>query len=122
MAFACEVMMLLTLISFSETRRVQEHARTAACLRYQAIIARSMWAEFALTGEFPADNVAILNNLPRGALDQIYDYKTIGLQKGDYYMRCGHNHSYVGVLFVDSGAYFTPRAIYALAAARGTIP
>ncbi len=123
MAFAVEVMMLLTLISFNETRRLREHARVAACLRYQAIIARSMWAEFAFEGMFPADAVATLAALPTGALDQVYQYKPLGgPMRDEYYMRCQHNHSFVAILFIDSGAYFTPKPIFVLAAARGTIP
>ena len=95
----------------------------AACLRYQAIIARSMWGDFAFDGMFPVDAVAVLNRLPRGALDKVYLYKPLGgLMRSEYYMQCQHNHSYVAVLFVDSGAYFTPKPIYVLAAARGTIP
>jgi hypothetical protein len=122
-AFACEVIMLLTLISFNETRRLREHARVAACLRYQAIIARSMWGQFALDGMFPADAVATLNGLPAGALDKTYQYKPLGGPlRGEYYMQCQHDHSFVAVLFIDSGAYLTPKPIYVLAAARGTIP
>lgn len=121
MAFTCEVIMLLTLISYNETSRVKEHARVAACQRYQGIMQRQLWAGFALDGQFPADLVALLNSLPTGALDQTYEYAVTATFE-DYYLRCQHDHAYVGVLFVDSGAYLLPKPIYALAAARGAIP
>lgn len=123
-AFACEVMMLLTLIGFNETHRVREHARVAACLQYQASLQRSLWGEYALTGDFPDDLGPILNQLPACPLGNDFDYKG-GVGSGlfsEYYMRCGHDHSYVAVLFIDSAAYASPRAIYNLATARGTIP
>lgn len=118
--FAVEVMLLLTIIGYSETWRVREHAKVAACMRYQAVIQRSLWGGFALSGSFPADIAATLAGLPTGVLAKAYKYNpTMALDQ--YYMRCGHNHSYVGVLFCDSGAYLPPRAIYAMAAARGTL-
>lgn len=119
--FAVEVMLLLTLISFNETTRIKEHARVAACQRYQGIMQRQLWAGFALDGVFPADVVALLNSLPTGALAQTYEY-AVNPTFDVYYLRCQHDHAYVGVLFVDSGAYLLPKPIYALAAARGAIP
>jgi len=117
--FAVEVMLLLALVSLNEMGRVRHHAYVAACMRYQAIIQRSLWADFALDGEFPASLVPTLNGLPRGAQDKLYSYNPTAAFDA-YYVRCGHNHSYVGVLFCDSGAYLLPKPIYALAAARGT--
>ena len=123
--FAVEVMLLLTLISYNETSRIKQHALVAACLRYQAIIQRSLWADYALDGYFPLTVDPTLNRLPRGAQDKLYVYaplfvNVVGAEQ--YYMRCQHNHSFVGVLFIDSGAYITPKPIYVLAAARGADP
>jgi hypothetical protein len=123
-AFACEVMMLLTLIGFNETRRVREYAKVAACLQYQASLQRSLWGQYALNGDFPDVLGPTLNQLPECSLGNDFDYKgglTAGLF-GEYYLRCGHDHSYVAVLFVDSGSYHSPKAIYNLASARGAIP
>jgi hypothetical protein len=119
--FCVEVMLLLTLISYNETSRVKEHAKVAACQRYQGIMQRQLWAGFALDGQFPADLVALLNSLPTGANAKTYDY-AVTPAFDQYYLRCQHDHAYVGVLFVDSGAYLLPKPIYALAAARGMIP
>jgi len=119
--FAVEVMLLLTLIAYNETSRVKHYALVAACQRYQGIMQRQLWAGFALDGAFPADAVALLNGLPRGALTKTYDYAVTPTFE-EYYVRCQHDHAYVGVLFVDSGAYLLPKPIYALAAARGAIP
>jgi len=123
MAFACEVIMLLTLIGFNETRRVREHARVAACLQYQSSMQRAMWGDYALTGDFPVNFAAALANIPICSLGNDFDYKggiADGLM-GEYYLRCAHDHSYVGVLFIDSGAYLPPKPIYNLATARGAI-
>ena len=122
-AFACEVMMLLTLIGFNETRRVKEHARVAACMQYQASLQRALWGEYALTGDFPANAADVFNHMPDCSIGNDFTYKG-GIAEGffgEYYLRCSHNHSYVGVLFVDSGAYLPPKAIYNLASARGNI-
>ena len=103
-----------------------EHARVAACLRYSAVIQRTLWGDFAFAGEFPADLVATLDRLPSGIMAQSYVYAPLGGGAGggadQFYMRCEHNHSYVGVLFNDVGAYLPPKPIYALAAARGAQP
>jgi len=122
-AFACEVIMLLTLIGFNETRRVKEHARVAACLQYQSIVQRALWGDYALTGDFPIDGAATLAKMPACSIGDAFDYKG-GIAAGffgDYYLRCAHDHSYVGILFVDSGAYLPPKTIYNLATARGNI-
>jgi hypothetical protein len=122
-AFACEVIMLLTLIGFNETRRVKEHARVAACLQYQASFQRALWGEYALTGDFPVDEAPVLARMPNCSIGNDFEYKG-GIANGlfgEYYLRCGHDHSYVGVLFVDSGAYFPPKPIYNLATARGNV-
>ncbi|MGD8413739.1 MAG: hypothetical protein PVF33_05880 [Candidatus Latescibacterota bacterium] len=122
-AFACEVIMLLTLIGFNETRRVKEHARVAACLQYQASFQRALWGEYALTGDFPVDEAAVLASMPNCSIGNDFEYKG-GIANGlfgEYYLRCSHDHSYVGVLFVDSGAYLPPKPIYNLATARGNI-
>jgi hypothetical protein len=123
MAFACEVIMLLTLIGFNETRRVREHARVAACLQYQASIQRGLWGDYALTGDFPVDEAATLAQMPNCSIGNNFDYKG-GIANGlfgEYYLRCSHNHSYVGILFCDSGAYLPPKPVYNLAMARGNI-
>ncbi|MDH3198030.1 MAG: hypothetical protein OEO21_07300 [Candidatus Krumholzibacteria bacterium] len=120
-AFACEVMMLLSLVAFSETRRLENHAKIAACMRYQGSIQRNLWAMFAFDGAFPPDIAPVLATMAVGAIPQTYDYALVGPGADQYYLRCGHDHSYVAVLFVDSGAYLPPKAIYVLAAARGTI-
>jgi hypothetical protein len=123
-AFACEVMMLLTLIGFNETRRVREYAKVAACLHYQAALQRSLWGQYAMTGDFPGALGPIINQMPECSLGNDFDYKG-GLAAGlfsEYYLRCAHDHSYVAVLFIDSGSYHPPKAIYNLASARGTIP
>jgi len=123
MAFACEVIMLLTLIGFNETRRVREHARVAACLGYQASVQRALWGDYALTGDFPVDEAATLAQMPDCSIGNDFDYRG-GIAEGlfgEYYLRCSHNHSYVGVLFCDSGAYLSPKPIYNLAVARGNI-
>lgn len=123
-AFTCEVLMLLTLVGFNESKRIQEHAKVAACLSYHVAIQRTLWADYALTGDFPDDLAPILAEIPHGRLDAAFDYKggTAKGMFGDYYIRCKHNHSYVGVLFVDSGSFLPPKAIYNLATARGTVP
>jgi hypothetical protein len=122
-AFACEVIMLLTLIGFNETRRVKEHARVAACLQYQASLQRALWGEYALTGDFPDDLAAALAQMPPCSIGNDFDYKggIVNGFFGEYYLRCKHNHAYVGVLFCDSGAYLPPKPIYNLATARGNI-
>lgn len=122
-AFACEVIMLLTLIGFNETRRVKEHARVAACLQYQASVQRALWGDYALTGDFPVDGAATIATMPKCSIGDAFDYKggIVDGFFGDYYLRCAHDHSYVGILFVDSGAYLPPKAIYNLATARGNI-
>jgi hypothetical protein len=120
-AFACEVMMLLTLIGFNETRRVREHAKVAACLQYQASVQRSLWGDYALDGDFPDNLAEALHRMPDCSLGNDFDYQG-GAANGffdEYYMKCEHDHSYVGVLFIDSGAYLPPKAIYNLATARG---
>jgi hypothetical protein len=122
-AFACEVMMLLTLIGFNETRRIGEHAEVAACLQFQASMQRSLWGDYALTGDFPDNLNQALSKMPNCSLGNDFDYKG-GLANaffGEYYLRCDHDHSYVGVLFVDSGAYLPPKAVYNLATARGNL-
>jgi len=119
--FAVEVMLLLTLISYNETSRVKEYARVAACQRYQGIMQRQLWAGYALDGTFPPDAVALLNSLPTGSMEKVYDYAVTPTFE-EYYVRCQHDHAHVGVLFVDSGAYLLPKPIYALVAARGAIP
>jgi hypothetical protein len=123
-AFACEVMMLLTLIGFNETRRVREYAKVAACMQYQASIQRSLWADFAVDGDFTGDLNTALARLPDCSLGNDFEYTGGGAAGlyGEYYLRCNHDHSYVAVLFVDSGSYHAPKAIYNLASARGTIP
>lgn len=115
--------MLLTLIGWNETRRVREHAKVSACMQYHAAVQRSLWGDYALTGEFPDNLAGAINRLPNCSIGNVFDYKggLAGGMSGDYYMRCGHDHSYVGVLFVDSGSYLAPRAIYNLATARGNI-
>jgi hypothetical protein len=123
-AFACEVMMLLTLIGFNETRRVREYAKVAACLQYQASLQRSLWGNYALSGDFPDALAPIINQMPACSQGNDFDYKG-GVASGlfsEYYLRCGHDHSYVAVLFIDSGSYHPPKAIYNLASARGAIP
>ena len=115
--------MLLTLIGFNETRRVKEHARVAACLQYQASVQRALWGEYALTGDFPDNLAAAMNHMPDCSIGNDFDYKG-GIAEGlfgEYYLRCAHNHAYVGVLFVDSGAYLPPKPIYNLATARGNV-
>lgn len=122
-AFAVEVIMLLSLISFNETRSLKEHARVAACLQYHTVLQRTLWGDYALTGDFPAAIGPLLVRLPQCSVGNNFDYKgglAAGLD-GDYYLRCSHNHSYVAVLFVDSGSYLPPKAIYNLASARGNI-
>ncbi len=124
-AFAVEVMMLLSLVAFNETRRLKEQALVSACMRYEGVLQRNLWANFALDGEFPQDINAMLAKMPRGSQDKLYLYKPIGGGGAggaeQFYIRCGHDHSYVGVLFNDTGAYFPPKPIYALAAARGNL-
>lgn len=120
-AFAVEVMMLLSLVVFNESRRLKEQALVAACMRYEGVLQRNLWAQFALNGQFPPEINTMLSTMPRGAQDKVYGYKPLGAGSDQFYIRCGHNHSYVGVLFCDTGAYFPPKAIYALAAARGNI-
>lgn len=124
MAFACEVIMLLSLITFNETRSVKEHARVAACLQYHSVVQRSLWGEYAVAGDFPNALGPLLAKLPPCSIGNDFDYKggLGGGMSGDYYLRCTHNHSYVGVLFVDSGSYLPPKVVYNLASARGTIP
>jgi hypothetical protein len=122
-AFACEVMMLLTLIGFNETRRVREHAKVAACLNYHASVQRSLWGDYAFSGDFPENLGATLTRIPPCSLGNDFSYKG-GLNEGlfgEYYLRCDHDHSYVGVLFIDSGSYLAPKAIYNLATARGNV-
>lgn len=123
MAFACEVIMLLTLIGFNETRRVKEHARVAACLQYQSSVQRTLWGDYALTGDFPDNVAAALDQMPNCSIGNDFSYKggTASGFFGDYYLRCDHDHSYVGVLFIDSGAYLVSKPIYNLATARGII-
>ena len=122
-AFACEVIMLLTLIGFNETRRVREHAKVAACLNYQAAVQRSLWGDYAFSGDFPDNLDNTLTNIPPCSLGNDFSYKggLVGGLFGEYYLRCNHDHSYVGVLFIDSGSYLAPKAIYNLATARGNI-
>jgi hypothetical protein len=122
-AFACEVMMLLTLIGFNETRRIREHARVAACLQYQSSVQRALWGDYALTGDFPDNLAAALDQMPNCSIGNDFSYKG-GVADGffgEYYLRCDHDHSYVGILFVDSGAYLSSKPIYNLATARGNI-
>jgi hypothetical protein len=122
-AFAVEVMMLLTLIGFNETRRIREHARVAACLQYQASVQRALWGDYALTGDFPANLAAALDQMPNCSIGNDFSYKG-GMADGffgEYYLRCDHDHSYVGILFVDSGAYLSSKPIYNLATARGNV-
>jgi hypothetical protein len=122
-AFACEVMMLLTLIGWNETRRVREHAEVSACMQYQAAVQRSLWGDYALSGQFPDALAGAISRMPNCSIGNDFDYKG-GLVAGiaeDYYLRCGHDHSYVSVIFVDSGSYLPPKAIYNLATARGDI-
>jgi len=120
-AFAVEVMMLLTLVTLNESRRLQQQALVAACMRYEGVLQRNLWADFALNGQFPAEINTMLSKMPRGAQDKLYSYKRSGAGNDQFYIRCGHDHSYVGVLFCDTGSYFPPKPIYALAAARGNL-
>jgi hypothetical protein len=117
-------MMLLTLIGFNESRRVQDHARVAACLSYQVALQRTLWGDYAMTGDFPNNINAILAMMPPSSIPADFSYAggPGGPLAGDYYIRCNHDHSYVGVLFVDSGSFLPPKAIYNLAMARGAAP
>jgi hypothetical protein len=119
-AFACEVMMLLSLVAFNETRRLENHAKVSACMRYQGAIQRNLWSNFAFDGFFAPAIAPVLATMPTGAIPQNYSYVRAATAD-QYYLRCGHDHSYVAVLFVDSGAYLPPKPIYVLAAARGVI-
>ncbi len=123
-AFACEVMMLLTLIGFNESRRVQEHARVAACLSYHVALQRTLWGDYAITGDFPNNIDPILVKMPSSSIEADFSY--VGGPgsplAGDYYLRCNHDHSYVAVLFVDSGSFLPPKPIYNLGLARGVVP
>lgn len=115
--------MLLSLISFNETRSLKEHAKVAACLQYHVVVQRALWGDYALNGEFPDALGPVLARLPQCSIGNDFAYKggLAGGLSGDYYLRCQHDHSYVAVLFVDSGSYLPPKAIYNLASARGNI-
>lgn len=116
--------MLLTLIGYNESHRMQQHARVAACLSYQAALQRTLWGEYALVGEFPNNINPVLATMPSTAVPVDFSYAggLGGGTSGDYYLRCNHDHSYVAVLFVDSGSLLPPKAIYHLGSARGNIP
>lgn len=122
--FVIQVIMLLFLIGFNESRRLQEHARVSACLSFQVAIQRTLWGDCALTGDFPDNLAPLLVNMPPSAITPDFSYVG-GTSAGtplEYYIRCNHDHSYVSVLFVDSGSFLPPKAIYNVATARGNIP
>jgi len=135
---------LLSMVGINEWRRLREQALVASCLSFHIALNRSLWGEYAKTGDFPNSLEGVIDNMDAWALQ--VEYKYVGGEDDDaghgndwdsddadnpgnsgdgtvdnagFYMRCGHNHSYVDVLFVDSGAYLPPKAIRDEEDARG---
>jgi len=139
----------LVLIGIHSSKRPREEALLASCIAFQLAIQQSLYSEYALNGDYPNsldDILAYFGKFEANdfALSAEFDYaggeddnkghgndwddsdsdnpgKKKNLTEGGagYYLRCNHNHSFLGVLFVDSGAYLPPKAIYDDADARG---
>ena len=146
-----EIMIVLVILGLfaaivaTQSKRPRELAILHACIVYQAALNKQLWTEFALSGDFPTSFDVIEAQMPPAGIEAVFSY--IGgqdLDKGHgndgdgndadnpasgdpaeasgFYIRCEHNHSYLKVLFVDSGAQLPPMAIYDLADARGDMP
>ena len=120
--FSALVLLLLILVPVSEAQRRAAKSSVEDCQRMQERIAKVIWGEYSEAGEFPLDAADVLRRLPGGNLNGGYEYTVIGQKRSSYYLRCRHDHSASGVLYVDSGADFKPRLVYTDASARGTMP
>lgn len=147
LAIVVMILAILMLVGIQELRRPREQALLAACISYHVALNRSLWASYAEFGDFPNTLDGIIDNMSSWALTTEFEYaggedanKGHGndwdgndkdnpggktdptVDNAGYYLRCGHDHSYLRVLFVDSGAYLPAKAIYDLADAQGEIP
>ena len=146
-----EIMIVLVILGLfaaiiaTQSRRPRELAILHACIVYEAALNKQLWTEFALSGNFPNSFDVIAAQMPPAGIEATFSYiggEDMDLGHGNdgdgndadnpaggdptfapsYYIRCEHDHSYLGVLFVDSGAQLPPLAIYDLADARGDMP
>jgi hypothetical protein len=100
-----------------------------------------------MNGDFPTSLDGVVDNMTASALSADFEYvggndfdkghgndwtgndndnpgnsnDGTGFNPG-YYLRCAHDHSYLDILFVDSGNNMGPKVIRDEADARGTMP
>jgi prepilin-type N-terminal cleavage/methylation domain-containing protein len=148
---AIMVLGILVLIGIQASKRPREQALVASCISFHVALQRSLYAEYAKNGEYPntlddilayyaqleANDFALStefnyvggedanaghgNDWDGGDKDNPGNKKNLDEGEAGYYLRCNHNHSYIGVVFVDSGAYIPPKPIYDESQARGSI-
>jgi prepilin-type N-terminal cleavage/methylation domain-containing protein len=141
----------LVLIGIHASKRPREEALLASCISFHVAIQQSLFSEYALNGEYPNSLDDILayfaqfegndfalntefayaggedankghgNDWDDSDSDNTGKKKDLSDGEAGYYLRCNHNHSFLKVLFVDSGAYVPPKAIYDEADARGDV-
>jgi len=141
----------LVLIGIHSTKRPREEALLASCISFHVALQQSLYSEYALNGEYPNslndilayfgqfetndfalsaefsygggedDNKGHGNDWDDSDSDNRGKKKNLNDQEAGYYLRCNHNHSFLGVLFVDSGAFLPPKAIYNEDDARGDV-
>ncbi|MCK4304614.1 MAG: type II secretion system protein [Candidatus Eisenbacteria sp.] len=140
------VLGLLTTVGINLARRARAHAEVAACISYQVALQRMLWLEYTINGEYPNNLDGVLANMPATtSIEAEFVYfggedankghgndwdghdgdnpgkKGGGADLPGYYLRCCHDHSAAGVLFVDSGSNLPPMAIRNENEARGTV-
>ena len=140
----CAILMAL---GIRESRRARENAKLASCMSFHIAINRNVFTAYAEYGDFPTSLDGIIDNMGAWGVSSNFQYvggndfdkghgndwsgndpdnpgasnDGTGFEPG-YYLRCTHDHSYLGVLFVDSGNNMPPKPIYDESDARGTIP
>jgi type II secretory pathway pseudopilin PulG len=138
---------ILIVLGIRESRRARENAKLASCMSFHIAINRNVFTAYAEYGDFPTSLDGIIDNMDAWMVSSKFQY--VGgndFDKGHgndwsgndkdnpgasndgtvfepgYYLRCSHDHSRLGILFVDSGNNLPPKAIYDESDARGTIP
>ena len=146
-----EIMLVVVLIGVlaaivgTQSKRPRELAILNACIAQHVALNQTLWTEFAMAGNFPNSFDVIEAQMPPAGIELVFLY--IGGEDMDaghgndgdgndpdnpgngvapfepsYYIRCLHDHSFLKVLFVDSGAQLPPKAIYDLADAQEDMP
>jgi prepilin-type N-terminal cleavage/methylation domain-containing protein len=144
---AVMILGVLIAICIQQSRRARENALLASCMSFHIAINREVFQRYAEFGDFPTNLDDILGDMHAYQLSSNFNYvggedfnkghgndwdgndgDNPGKKNDDtgwnpgYYMRCAHDHSYLGILFVDSGNNLPPKAIRDEADARGVMP